>query len=136
MKTLATLANTCMFECVCKCLQVFASVWQGLQVLAIVWKCLQVFSYAHKCLQLFAIAWKWLQVFTSVYMCLQVFACVCKNLECLVGPFINFGWWLFLKLLPTPTWSFEGVKYYSKSLFWNSDILFRHPPTPMTCHYF
>ena len=33
-------------------------------------------------------------------------------------------------------YSFEGVNYKSKSLFLNSDILFKHPPTSITCHYF
>ena len=38
------------------------------------------------------------------------------------------------KLL-TP-YSSEGVKSKPKSRFWNSDIIFKHPPTSVTCHYF
>ena len=32
-------------------------------------------------------------------------------------------------------YSSEVVKYKPKSLFWNSNILFKHPPTSITCHY-
>ena len=55
-----------------------------------------------------------------------------------------WGSWVGLEWVLCLTWtcielelgSSEGVKYNPKSLFWNSDILSRHPPTSMTCHYF